>query len=298
MLFRSIEIADIVWQPAGAERATLDLRGVRLRVPAGGLLVVCGPSGAGKTTLLRAIAGLLGTLVPGELRGTLVVGGVDLVAASNGAAEVPQEHVRGLGFLAAGPAPTWALPRLADDAALPLEARRVATAAMVERENEVARYVGLTPNHLERSYGEMSGGERTAATAAVAIVAQPTLLLADEPFLGLDAAAAATLRGALIAQRATRVIATHDDGEFRDCEPQVLVLGAGPESVASERAPRPRAVVGAAANVDAEPIVQLSDATVAGRRVDPLQLTVRRGEALVVGGSTGSGKSKIGRAHV
>ena len=102
----AIEIADIVWQPAGAERATLDLRGVRLRVPAGGLLVVCGPSGAGKTTLLRAIAGLLGTLVPGELRGTLVVGGVDLVAASNGSSEVPREHVRGLGFLAAGPAPT------------------------------------------------------------------------------------------------------------------------------------------------------------------------------------------------
>ena len=86
-----IEIADLVWRPAGAERATLDLRGVHVRVPAGGLLVVCGPSGAGKTTLLRAIAGLLGTLVPGELRGTLVVGGTDLVAAANG--KIGRAHV-------------------------------------------------------------------------------------------------------------------------------------------------------------------------------------------------------------
>ena len=117
-----------------------------------------------------AIAGLLGTLVPGELRGTLVVGGTDLVAAANGSSEVPREHLRGLGYLAAGPAPAWALPRFADDAALPLEARRVATAAMVERENEVARYVGLTPNHLERSYGEMSGGERTAELVPGAVL--------------------------------------------------------------------------------------------------------------------------------
>ena len=131
-----IEIADLVWRPAGAERATLDLRGVHVRVPAGGLLVVCGPSGAGKTTLLRAIAGLLGTLVAGELRGTLVVGGTDLVAAANGSSEVPRGYLRGLGYLAAGPAPAWALPRFADDAALPLEARRVATAAMAEREND------------------------------------------------------------------------------------------------------------------------------------------------------------------
>ena len=66
----AIEIADIVWQPAGAERATLDLRGVRLRVPAGGLLVVCGPSGAGKTTTVGKLARML---KEGEKKSVMVV---------------------------------------------------------------------------------------------------------------------------------------------------------------------------------------------------------------------------------
>jgi len=79
----SVEIADLTWQPAGSDRLTLDLRGTSIALPAGGLLLVSGASGAGKSTLLRAIAGLLGTVLPGELRGTLLVGGVDLVAAAS-----------------------------------------------------------------------------------------------------------------------------------------------------------------------------------------------------------------------
>ncbi|MEY4045759.1 MAG: hypothetical protein RIR19_228 [Chloroflexota bacterium] len=290
-----IEIADLVWRPAGAERATLDLRGVRVSVPAGGLLLICGPSGAGKTTLLRAIAGLLGTLIPGEIHGALVVGGVDLIAAANGASEVPREHLRGLGYLAAGPAPTWALPRLADDAALPLEARRLGTAAMRAREVEAALRVGLAPSYLERAFGTLSGGERTIAAATVALVAQPTLLLADEPLLGLDPAAAATMRRALLDQRATRVIALHDRSGFNDPDAQVLTLR-GESTSAPANVPA-TAVAKVAANmpvhVGVDPALQLINAAAVGRSVGPLHLTVRRGEAVVISGVTGSGKSTL-----
>ena len=72
----NIEIADLVWQPAGADAPTLDLRGSNIRVAAGETLLISGASGAGKSTLAAAIAGLLGTLLPGTLSGTLRVGGV------------------------------------------------------------------------------------------------------------------------------------------------------------------------------------------------------------------------------
>lgn len=290
-----IEIEDLVWRPAGAERATLDLRGVRVSVPAGGLLLISGPSGAGKTTLLRAIAGLLGTLIPGEIHGALVVGDLDLVAAANGASEVSRTHLRGLGYLAAGPAPTWALPRLADDVALPLEARRLAAAAMRARMGEAALRVGLAPSYLERAYRTLSGGERTIAAATVALAAQPTLLLTDEPLLGLDPAAAATLRRALLDQHATRVVALHDRSGFDDLGAQVLTLGGESTSAPT------RTHVSVATTVErnkkvhgrVDAALQLIDAAALDRRVAPLNLTVHRGEVVVVSGATGSGKSTL-----
>ena len=133
----SIEIADLTWRPAGSDRLTLDLRGTSISVPAGGLLLISGASGAGKSTLLRAIAGMLGTVLPGELRGRLQVGGVDLVAAAATESGIPRELSARLGYVAAGPAPTYALPLLLDDAALPLESRHVPTEEMrsqIERE--------------------------------------------------------------------------------------------------------------------------------------------------------------------
>ncbi len=102
----SIEIADLTWRPAGSDRLTLDLRGVSVSVPAGGVLLINGASGAGKSTLLRAIAGLLGTVLPGELRGRLLVGGVDLVAAATTESGIPRGRSERLGYVAAGPART------------------------------------------------------------------------------------------------------------------------------------------------------------------------------------------------
>jgi energy-coupling factor transport system ATP-binding protein len=135
----SIEVADLTWRPAGSDRLTLDLRGTSISLPAGGLLLVSGASGAGKSTLLRAIAGLLGTVLPGELRGRLVVGGVDLVAAATTESGIPRGLSERLGYVAAGPAPTYALPLLLDDAALPLESRHIPADEMRSRIERSAR---------------------------------------------------------------------------------------------------------------------------------------------------------------
>ena len=290
----SIEIADLTWRPAGSDRLTLDLRGTSISVPAGGLLLISGPSGAGKSTLLRAIAGLLGTVLPGELRGRLVVGGVDLVAAAATESGIPRELSARLGYVAAGPAPTYALPLLLDDAALPLESRRVPTDEMRSQIERCARDTAVDLALMERSLSTFSGGERAAAAALVALVASPDLLIADEPLGGLDTRSAEHLASTLRENGATRVIAAHDLSLLNSATAQHLRLDGGTvvaTGAATVTAPAWRETHSAEAG--GAPIVQLVRATAAQRTVGPSSLAVMRGVTTLLTGDTGSGKSTL-----
>ena len=290
----SIEIADLTWRPAGSDRLTLDLRGVSVSVPAGGVLLINGVSGAGKSTLLRAIAGLLGTVLPGELRGKLLVGGVDLVAAATTESGIPRGLSARLGYVAAGPAPTYALPLLLDDAALPLESRQVPTEEMRSRIERFARDAAVDVALMDRSLSTFSGGERAAAAALVALVASPDLLIADEPLGGLDARSAERLALTLRESGATRVIAAHDLSLIDSASAQHLRLDGG-RVVATAAAPAtatPWSEIGSDDSGGA-PTVQLLRATAAGRAVGPSSLAVMRGTTTLLTGDTGSGKSTL-----
>ena len=290
----SIEIADLTWRPAGSDRLTLDLRGVSVSVPAGGVLLINGASGAGKSTLLRAIAGLLGTVLPGELQGRLVVGGVDLVAAATTESGIPRGLSERLGYVAAGPAPTYALPLLLDDAALPLESRQVPTEEMRSRIERFARDAAVDVALMDRSLSTFSGGERAAAAALVALVASPDLLIADEPLGGLDARSAERLALTLRESGATRVIAAHDLSLLDSATAQQLRLDGG-RVVAPTTASATATTWSEIGSNDGggAPIVQLLRATAAGRAVGPSSLAVMRSTTTLLTGDTGSGKSTL-----
>jgi energy-coupling factor transport system ATP-binding protein len=290
----SIEIADLTWRPAGSDRLTLDLRGTSISLPAGGLLLVSGASGAGKSTLLRAIAGLLGTVLPGELRGRLVVGGVDLVAAAATESGIPRGLSERLGYVAAGPAPTYALPLLLDDAALPLESRHIPTDEMRSRIERSARDAAVDVALIDRSLTTFSGGERAVAAALVALVTSPDLLIADEPLGGLDARSAERLAATLRESGATRVIAAHDLSLLGSATAQHLRLDGG-RFVATAAMPAPAPAWSEMRSDDGggAPVVQLVRATAAGRTVGPSSLAVMRGTTTLLTGDTGSGKSTL-----
>ena len=290
----SIEIADLTWRPAGSDRLTLDLRGVSVSVPAGGVLLINGASGAGKSTLLRAIAGLLGTVLPGELQGRLVVGGVDLVAATTTESGIPRGLSERLGYVAAGPAPTYALPLLLDDAALPLESRQVPTEGMRSRIERFARDAAVDVALMDRSLSTFSGGERAAAAALVALVASPDLLIADEPLGGLDARSAERLALTLRESGATRVIAAHDLSLLGSANAQQLRLDGGRvvAPATSSATVTTWSEIGSNDGGGA-PIVQLLRATAADRAVGPSSLAVMRGTTTLLTGDTGSGKSTL-----
>ena len=290
----SLELADLTWRPAGSDRLTLDLRGTSISLPAGGLLLVGGASGAGKSTLLRAIAGLLGTVLPGELRGRLLVGGVDLVAAATTESGIPRGLSERLGYVAAGPAPTYALPLLLDDAALPLESRHIPADEMRSRIERSARDAAVEVALIDRSLTTFSGGERAAAAALVALVASPDLLIADEPLGGLDARSAERLAATLRESGATRVIAAHDLSLLGSATAQHLRLDGG-RVVAIAAVPATAPDWSTVHNVagGGAPVVQLVRATAAGRTVGPSSLAVMRGTTTLLTGDTGSGKSTL-----
>jgi branched-chain amino acid transport system ATP-binding protein len=155
------------------------LRGVHLHVPRGETVALIGPNGAGKTTLLRAISGLV---VPEVGRITLDGQRIEGLAthriARLGVAHVPQgRHV----FASMSVADNL---RLGAFRRLGLPWRREAS---VRTDHEVV--LGLFPRLKERlrqQAGTLSGGEQQMLAMARAMMLSPSVLLLDEPSMGLS----------------------------------------------------------------------------------------------------------------
>jgi ABC-type branched-subunit amino acid transport system ATPase component len=147
------------------------LRGLTLHVEPGEIVAVIGPNGAGKSTLLKAIAGLL----PAR-RGDVRFRDRDL--AGVGPAEIIG---RGLGYV---PQEGNVFPSLTVWENLSVGAYTAPTALARRAEAAFALFPVLRERRRARA-GSLSGGERQMLALAMALMAEPALLLLDEPSAGL-----------------------------------------------------------------------------------------------------------------
>ena len=159
-------------------RAVRALSGLSLRVPAGEFITVMGPSGCGKTTLLNLIAGL-----DEPSSGKVLVAGRDLADLTD--KERSNLRLRDIGFVfqSFNLLPSFTV---AENVALPLRflGRRWRRAR--QRAETTLDQVGVDSKAYQRRPAELSGGEQQRVAIARALVAEPKLLLADEPTGNLD----------------------------------------------------------------------------------------------------------------
>jgi len=196
------------------------LAGVDLEVPAGTVLALLGPSGCGKSTLLKSLAGLLR---PDS--GAIAFSGRTMCAPG---AFVPPEG-RDLGMVFQDYA-LWPHMSVAQNVAFPLAMRRVPRAEREARVADALALVGLS--HLgARRPSQLSGGQQQRVALARAIVAQPALLLFDEPLSNLDRdlrESLCTEIGALLRRLGTTAVyVTHDHDEAHALAHQVARMEAG-----------------------------------------------------------------------
>ena len=212
------------------------LRGISLEVPDGRIVALLGPNGAGKTTMVRAICGLLGIHDAAATKGAVTYDGADLLSLQP--ADIVDHGVVQV-----------------------MEGRRIFVDLTVEEnlragahtrrdaswQGEIEDLMRRFPVLGERRHqlaGFLSGGEQQMLAIGRALLVQPSLLVLDEPSLGLaprivgevaDVVREVRARGVsvlLIEQNAALALELADYGYV--LENGKVVLDGGPQELASD----------------------------------------------------------------
>jgi NitT/TauT family transport system ATP-binding protein len=216
---------------AGASGPVTALSNVKLKLARGSFVAVIGPSGCGKSTLLRVVAGL----EQPDLGGVFIRG------------ETPEDFCAHgeLGIVFQDPALLpWRTVRR--NIALPLQVLGRPVHKHEERIRELIELVGLS-GYDRALPGQLSGGMRQRVAIARALVANPSVLLLDEPFGALDQILRRTMNLELqriwTAHRITTLLVTHGIDEAVFLADEVVVMHGQPGRIAEivpVSFPRPR----------------------------------------------------------
>ncbi|MDI3327447.1 MAG: nitrate/sulfonate/bicarbonate ABC transporter ATP-binding protein [Alicyclobacillaceae bacterium] len=210
------------WE-VGSESKTTILKDISLKVEEGDFLAVLGPSGSGKSTLLRIIAGLI---PPTE--GEVLYHGRPVEGVAPGVAMIFQNFA------------LFPWLTVLENVELGLDREELTAAEKRERALQVIDMVGL--DGFETAFPkELSGGMRQRVGFGRALVAEPDVLLMDEPFSALDVLTAENLRRDLLElwlEKKIRtkaiILVTHSIEEAVYLANRVVVLSRDPAQVVTD----------------------------------------------------------------
>ncbi len=208
----SLEVRDLSVNLAGNQI----LHSVSLEIEDGELFSLLGPSGCGKTTLLKAIAGL-----HVQDSGTVSVNGkcIDALPPEKRDIAVVFQELR-----------LFPNMNIAQNVAFPLKMRGMGKKERLARASEMLEHVQLSGVETRR-ITQLSGGQQQRVALARAIVAEPQVLLLDEPFSALDENLRDDMRDLLTTLHhdldTTMVLVTHDQDEALKLSDRIAVMHEG-----------------------------------------------------------------------
>ena len=186
----------------------------------GEFITLLGPSGCGKTTMLRLIAGF-----EKPSSGEIYIGD-KLVSSEN---EFLPPEKRGIGMVFQSYA-VWPHMNVFDNIAYPLKIQKIAKNEIEERVSQVLKIVHLE-QYKDRFPSELSGGQQQRVALGRALVAQPEILLLDEPLSNLDAKLREEMRYEIkeITKKLkiTVIYVTHDQIEAMTMSDRIVLINKG-----------------------------------------------------------------------
>jgi oligopeptide/dipeptide ABC transporter ATP-binding protein len=225
-----LTVSDLTVSLPLADGSSVDLvESVDLSVGAGERVALVGESGSGKSLTARAVMGLdRGMTVSGSIR----FKGRELVGLS----ERELRRVRGSGIGMVFQDPLGALNplmRIGDQIVEPLRGERISRRAAHDKARRTLEELGVADaaNRMRAYPHQFSGGMRQRVVIAMALVAEPELLIADEPTTALDVRVQAQVLNLLSEVAAARDLAvlfiTHDVGVVGEFAHRVDVMYSG-----------------------------------------------------------------------
>lgn len=186
----------------------------------GEFITLLGPSGCGKTTMLRLIAGF-----EKPSSGEIYIG--DKLVSSEKEFLPPEK--RGIGMVFQSYA-VWPHMNVFDNIAYPLKIQKISKNEIEERVNQVLKIVHLE-QYKDRFPSELSGGQQQRVALGRALVAQPEILLLDEPLSNLDAKLREEMRYEIkeITKKLkiTVIYVTHDQIEAMTMSNRIVLINKG-----------------------------------------------------------------------
>ena len=218
-------VSPVVLRMEGVSRyfgAHAAVDGVSFELHKGEVLTLLGPSGCGKTTTLRMAIGLERVSSGRVLYGSRVID-----APAERIFVSPEDRDMGMVFQSYA---IWPHMNVFENVAFPLRTRGTPKSTIDSKVNEILTHVGLA-GFAARPGMHLSGGQQQRVAVARGLVANPDVLLMDEPFSNLDAKLRDRLRTELrVLQRRLNIsilFVTHDQTEALALSDRIAVMRDG-----------------------------------------------------------------------
>lgn len=218
----TISVRNLVKTFVSKDETVTALDNVTLTTPPNRILTLLGPSGCGKTTLLRCIAGL-----ESPDSGEILIGD-EVVWSKEKEISLPPER-RGLGMVFQSYA-IWPHMTVFGNVAYPLHMRRMPRPDVEKQVKKILSLVQLD-GYENRPATNLSGGQQQRVALARALVAEPKVILFDEPLSNLDAklreSTRKELREFLSDLAISAIYVTHDQVEALTISDDIAVMRKG-----------------------------------------------------------------------